>query len=107
MNVRLTAGFHDHLPKALQGIIDAPRLSALARNPQALVSAEQRQLLRDLFSELGPQATVLFDATIESLRQALQAALSQVFLVALVVVAGAWLINFWLKEIPLRGHPLR
>ncbi len=107
MNGRLSAGFHDHLPQALQTVIDAPRLSALARNPQALVSAEQRQVLRDLFSELGPQTTALFDATMVSLRQALQAALSQVFLVALVVVAGAWLINFWLKEVPLQGHPLR
>lgn len=101
--------FPDVRPKRETHRIDWAGMTtlALARNHQALVSAEQRQLLRGLFPELGPQATALFDATIESLRQALQAALSQVFLVALVVVAGACLINFWLEEIPLRGHPLR
>ena len=40
----------------------------------------------------------------QALRQALSLSLSEVFLVALVVTAAAFVINFFIKEIPLRRH---
>jgi hypothetical protein len=46
----------------------------------------------------------IFDQMMATLRQALSSALSDVFLVSMCVVAVAFVINFFVKEIPLRKH---
>ena len=80
------------------------QLSALAHNPQALVSPEAQEQLQAQFSQTGSQGSGLFEQLLDALRHALSSALSEVFLITLAVIVVAWLTVIFLKEIPLRGR---
>jgi hypothetical protein len=74
----------------------------MARNPEVLVSTQAQDQLKNLFSQAGPQGATLYQQTLEILRQALNAGLAEVFLIALIVTAVAFVISFFVKELPLR-----
>jgi EmrB/QacA subfamily drug resistance transporter len=80
------------------------QLSALAHNPQALMSPEAQAQLQAQFSQTGSQGSGLFEQLLDALRHALSSALSEVFLITLAVIVVAWLTVIFLKEIPLRGR---
>ena len=80
------------------------QLSALAHNPQALVSPEAQEQLQAQFSQTGSQGSGLFEQLLDALRHALSSALSEVFLITLAVIVVAWLTVIFLKEIALRGR---
>ncbi len=85
--------------------IPQKELGYLAENPQALVSAEAQAQLKGIFAGSGSQGTALFDQTILAMRHTLDMALSEVFVIAFLTILLAFIINFFLKEIPLRkGH---
>ncbi len=73
-------------------------------NPQALFSSDALAQLKGFFEALGAQGVQLFDQLMATLRGALSSALSEVFLVSMGVVAVAFVVNFFVKEIPLRKH---
>jgi hypothetical protein len=76
----------------------------MVNNPQALFSSDALSQLKGFFETLGAQGMQIFDQLMATLRQALSSALSEVFLVSMGVVAVAFVINFFIKEIPLRKH---
>ena len=80
------------------------QLSALAHNPQALVSPEAQAQLQAQFNQTGSQGAGLLQQLLDAMRHALSSALSEVFLMTLAAAAIAWLIVIFLKEIPLRGR---
>ena len=96
MNNRFATGFINGLPPAIKDNVPAQQLEALSHNPQALLSPEAQGQLKVM---LGP---ALFDQVLHSLRLALQSALSQVFLIGLVVLLVSLVIHMFIKEIPLR-----
>jgi EmrB/QacA subfamily drug resistance transporter len=102
MNNRFASDFIAGLPAQVTSIIPAGRLDALAHNPQALLSADAQATLRSLFEHLGPQGAAYFDQVFHTLRLALASAVTEVFLIALIFAAIAWVANLFLKEIPLR-----
>ncbi|MBI4266796.1 MAG: MFS transporter [Chloroflexi bacterium] len=102
MNNRFAAEFIGGLSPAIKTAVPPERLSDLARNPQALVSAGGQSQLQALSGQYGPPDGALFQQLLEALRQALTTALSQLFLISLAVVLIAFVINLFLKEIPLR-----
>jgi EmrB/QacA subfamily drug resistance transporter len=102
MNNRFASEFTDRLPSVVKTMVPAKELEVLAHNPQALMSPEAQEQLRGIIEQIGPQGAELFQQVLQVLRQSLDSALSQVFLFALLAVAIAFLINLFIKEIPLR-----
>ncbi len=101
MNNRFASEFIAGLPSAVKAIMPPERLLALAHNPQALVSADAQVQLRNLFDSLGVQGTAVFEQVLSALRQALCSGLSEVFLIGFGVLLIAFIVNFFLKEVPL------
>ncbi len=102
MNNRFAAEFVSGLSHTIKAIIPQEQLAYLAHNPQALVNAEAQTQLRGVLEQLGPQGVALLEELLQVMRQSLDSALSEVFLIGLVAVLIAFVINFFVKEIPLR-----
>ncbi len=104
MNNRFLSEFLGGLPPTVKAVVPPERLASMASNPQALVDVEVQAQLRSLFESFGAQGTVLFEQILATLREALNTALVEVFLIGLFVVIAAWVINLFVKEIPLRKY---
>jgi predicted MFS family arabinose efflux permease len=102
MTNRFASEFANNIPPTIKAIIPPELLASLAHNPQALVSAEAQDQLRSILEQTGPQGSALFEQLLQVLRQALDSALSEVFLIGLFVVALAFVIHLFIREIPLR-----
>lgn len=102
MNNRFASELTAKIPDSAKAIIGPERLEALSHNPQALLSSEAQAQLMAILKQAGPQGSALFQQTLEALRRSLETALSQVFLIGVLVLVIAFLINLFIKEIPLR-----
>lgn len=102
MSNHLVSRFIGDLPPALTSVIPAERLTALARNPQALLSTEAQTQLRGALEQLGPQGPALYEQLFGALRRALDSALGEVFLLGLMATLVAFVFNLFIKEVPLR-----
>ncbi len=90
------------LPEAAKAIIPPELLSSVTHNAQALVSPQAQTQLRALFSQSGQQGEALYEQTLHTLREALNSGLTYVFLIALFVTIITFIINLFIKEVPLR-----
>lgn len=105
MHSRMVSGVADALPASVKDALPARMMAAIAENPQLLVDPDRQQQLKALIERLDVHGRGLYDALILGLRQALADALSRTFLVALIVLAVAFVVNLFLKELPLkRSH---
>jgi EmrB/QacA subfamily drug resistance transporter len=104
MNQRFRLSFMQYLPETLKTLIGPKYLDLMTRNPQVLVSPRAQMRLKGFFQGLGPEGTVMADQVLQAMRQALSAAISRVFVWALVLILVGLAANFFLKEIPLRKH---
>jgi EmrB/QacA subfamily drug resistance transporter len=102
MNNKFASEFIGNLPSAVKAAVPTQQLESLAHNPQALMSPEAQSQLQGIIENIGPQGTELFQQVLQTLRQSLDSALSQVFLFAMFAVVVAFIINCFIKEIPLR-----
>ena len=104
MNNRFSSEFTEGLDPEVTAIIPPERLDSLSHNPQALVNPEAQDSLKSLFIHLGDQGAIYFDQLMSTLKVALNSAITQVFLIGFFVVCTAWVVNFFLREIPLRDQ---
>ncbi|MEW6185854.1 MAG: MDR family MFS transporter [Thermodesulfobacteriota bacterium] len=104
MNDRFHFYFLEKLSPALQAMIGPDQLGALAKNPQALVSPKAQMRLRAFFGAYGSQGAAWSEQILNTMRQALALAISQVFLIAMALILVGFIANLFLKEIPLRKH---
>ena len=104
LNRSFLTEFTDKLPNTITDIIPQEQLSAIADNPQALVSPEAQTQLQAVFAGLGEQGIELYNNLLITLREALNTALSNVFLVGLVVILFALAASLFIKQMPLRKH---
>ncbi len=88
----------DSLPQALGEALSPEALATLS-NPQALLSPEATA---GITAQLPPGSEGLVAQLLEAMRTALAGSISLVFIIGLGVVAAAWLVNWFLEEIPLR-----
>lgn len=102
MNNRFASGFIDLLPSEVKDTIPPEQLNNLARNPQALVSTEAQAQLKAILENFGSQGTAFFEHIMQALQLALDSALSEVFLIGAFIVVISFVINLFIKEIPLR-----
>ncbi len=107
LNNRFAIEFMNGVPATIKATVPMDRLELLLRNPQALVSPEAQDQLKGMFALLGTQGAAIYEQVMTTLRQALSSALSLVFLIAFAVLIIAFVMNFFITEIPLRkGHVL-
>ena len=104
MNSRFASEFLGGLSPEAKVVIPPAQLDALVHNPQALLSPEAQDQLRAAFEQMGPQGASLFEQVFHTLKLALTSGITQVFFIGLVVVSVAWVVNLFLKEIPLRNQ---
>jgi len=104
MNNRFASEFMAGLPAQAKEIVPPEQLDLLVHNPQALFSTNATDQLKSFFEQLGPQGAALFDQVINALKSALNSGITEVFFIALILVAVGWVANLFLKEIPLRKH---
>jgi hypothetical protein len=102
MNHVLYADFIKNVQPSIKTAVDISELSALAKNPQALINPNAHHQLKDLFESLGTKGETLFREMMATLQDALGSALQNVFFVIFCVVVLGFLTNFFLREIPLR-----
>ncbi|MBI4331980.1 MAG: MFS transporter [Chloroflexi bacterium] len=99
---RFAGGFIAGLPPNVRAVVPEGQLEFLSRNPQALVNAEAQDQLRDMFGSLGSRGPAVFEQTMQVMRRSLDSAISGVFLIGMLAVLVAFVLNLFLKEIPLR-----
>ena len=102
MTNHFAASFLTRIPEMIKSFIPMSTLSAMASNPQVLLSPDAQNQIKNLLSPLGAQGTTAYNQLLQALRQSLDSALAQVFLIGLVIILIAFVLNFFLREIPLR-----
>ncbi len=102
MNNRFASEFMGGLPAQAKAVIPPAQLDLLVHNPQALFSINATDQLKSSLEQLGPQGAALFDQVMQTLKSALNSGITEVFFIALILVAVGWVANLFLKEIPLR-----
>jgi EmrB/QacA subfamily drug resistance transporter len=95
-----TAGFIKQLPPQVKSSISPDQISALAQNPQALISPQAQAQLQSLLTSLGAQSDL--NQIVLALRESLVSAIAGVLLIACAVMVVAFVVNLFIKEIPLR-----
>ena len=98
MNNRFYSEFMGNLSPTVKTFVPSEQLASMANNPQALVSVEAQNQLKSMFEAFGEQGMALFDQLLFTLREALNSAISHVFLVGLGIIIFAFLVNFFMKE---------
>jgi EmrB/QacA subfamily drug resistance transporter len=104
MTNRFASDFATKLPETIKAIIPPQMLSSVTHSAQALLSFQIQDQLKALFSQFGQQGATFYEQTIHVLREALNSGLSEIFIIALIVTILVFIINLFLKEIPLRKH---
>jgi EmrB/QacA subfamily drug resistance transporter len=104
MNNRFAAELGAKLPDAVKSTVPAQQLNTLLHNPQALMSPDAQNQLQGIINKVGDQSGALFQQVMQSLRQSLDVSIAHVFLYGMFVIVLAFIINFFIKEIPLRSH---
>ncbi|MBI5289016.1 MAG: MFS transporter [Chloroflexi bacterium] len=99
LNDELAAG----LPAQVQEQAPAPLLEGL-KNPRILLDDAALARVRDegFGPVFGADATRLFEATIASMERALATSITEIFLIATVLMAAGFVLAFFLREAPLR-----
>ena len=100
--MRFASSLQDGLPEAIKAVVPAQRITAMAKNPQVLMSPEAQGHLKTVMLQFDPNGVDHYNQLLNALKQSLDTALSQVFFVGLIMLIFAFIFNLFLKEIPLR-----
>ncbi len=100
LNNTFASSFLSNLSAEAKVYISSEELASIVDNPQALVSADARTNLQQMFEGAGPQRDELYNQTLSTLQGSLSTALTQVFTAFLIIAVLAMIINFFLKGIP-------
>ncbi len=104
MNNQFATTLIAKLPTEVLNGAPSAQLNSLMSNPQALVSTDAQAQLQGLVANIGDPSGTLLDRVMQALREALSSSITQVFLFAFIAIVVAFIINLFLKEIPLRQH---
>jgi EmrB/QacA subfamily drug resistance transporter len=102
MTNRFASDFAAKLPETIKAVIPPQLLSSVTHSAQALLSFQVQGQLKALFSQFGQQGATFYEQTLQVLREALNSGLKEIFIIALIVTILTFIINLFLKEIPLR-----
>jgi hypothetical protein len=102
MTNRFASDFAAKLPETIKAIIPPQMLSSVTNSAQVLLSFQIQDQLKALFSQFGQQGATFYEQTLQVLREALNSGLREIFVIALIVTVLVFIINLFLKELPLR-----
>lgn len=103
MNTIFFSKFTRNIPEEITSVIGSDKLIQIAKNPQALVNSNAQSQLKTLFEIIGDKGNYLFSSMITSLQESLNSALMSIFTISFITVIIAFILNLYLKEIPLRN----
>jgi len=101
MTNRFASGLIGTLPPEVKAAMPPGQLSALAENPQALLSGDAQDRLQAGLGPAGPQSEDLFERLLDTLRQALSSSIDDVFKISLVVILAAGVATLFLGGVPV------
>ena len=101
MNNRFHSALAAEMPAQLKQAMGGDAAGKLD-NPQVLISPEARSALQASFDKFGAQGQQLFEAFMTAVRQALDTAISDLFLGAFFLSLIGLVVVFFLREVPLR-----
>jgi EmrB/QacA subfamily drug resistance transporter len=104
MNNRFASALVAKLPPSFLQMVPPAQLDALSRNPQVLMSPEAQAQLQSIIGQMGDQGAALLPQVMQAFRESLSLSISSVFHYAFFAVVLAFIVNLFLKEIPLRAH---
>jgi EmrB/QacA subfamily drug resistance transporter len=100
LNNRFAAQLANTVPQSVQEALSPEVLPGLARNPQAMINPAAGEQLRAAFSSVEAGGDLLFQQLLQTLRESLASAITEVFLIGMFAVALAWLVTIFMKEAP-------
>jgi EmrB/QacA subfamily drug resistance transporter len=98
---RYVQSFQASLSPEVRQAVPATVLDGFS-NPQALMNPEQGEVIRRAFAQAGPDGARLLAELQEIVRQALASSVHEVFVFGSLVAAIAWVLVWFIEEIPLR-----
>lgn len=100
LNSRFSSAMSESLPSGITKALgtNASKLD----NPQALLSASSRAQLHALFAKAGTAGDQMYNTFMATVRHSLQTGISDLFVVGTFVIGAAFVVVFFLKEVPLR-----
>jgi EmrB/QacA subfamily drug resistance transporter len=104
MSSRFAADLATRITPEMKTALPPAQLDSIVHNPQALFSPEAQAQLQGFFSQAGQEGAALFQDLLTALRQSLDSAIARVFFVGFGIVLLGFVVNLFLKEIPLRAH---
>jgi EmrB/QacA subfamily drug resistance transporter len=105
MNNRFLSGFIGQIPENVKNSVSVDELTALAHNPQALVSPAAQAQLQEMLTKPGIESS-MYQKVMDMLQQALSSSVTQTFLIACFILIAGLVISFLLKNVktvPLQG----
>jgi EmrB/QacA subfamily drug resistance transporter len=102
MNNKFAAALIAKLPADFIKLVPSQQLDTMIHNPEALMNPEAQSQLQGIISGLGDQGAPLLQQVTQAFRESLALSISRVFLYAFIAIVAAFVINFFIKEIPLR-----
>jgi EmrB/QacA subfamily drug resistance transporter len=98
------------IPDTIRASIPAQQLDAI-KNPQVFMSPEAMQQMQQQAAAFGPRGQEMLQLLLTAVRQSLASAIDTVFFAGMLILIGAFLLTFFIPEIPLRrrspgGAPL-
>jgi EmrB/QacA subfamily drug resistance transporter len=103
MTNRFATEFLTRIPESVKGVITPEVLSSFMNNLLAMVPGAQSQL-QSLFTQFGAQGNDLYQQTLTALHQSLDVSLTMVFFIVFLLTAATFVINLFIKEVPLRSQ---
>ncbi len=100
---RFTHELSRHIPAAVAKALPATALHKIA-NPSVLLSPAAFTQLSHVFSRFGPAGVTLAHALIAGVRASLALATQEVFIAGAGLLCIAFVVTWFLREIPLRRH---
>ena len=88
------------MPESVKKVISPEKLATIADDPYALLSPTANDQLEQNFQAVGPEGVELLSQFLDALRHSLSNAISDVFLISLVIIIAAWLVTLFLKGVP-------
>jgi EmrB/QacA subfamily drug resistance transporter len=100
MNNRFFTDFINRIPETVKNVIPMDSITALAHNPQALVSPEAQAQLREMLTQPGVDATV-YNQVMDTLHQSLASAITGAFFIGFLILLVGLALSFFLKVKPI------
>ncbi len=102
MNNRFAIESLARIPAEVKQALPPQVLNSITGNAQALLNPNAQTGLKAAFDQMGQQGAVLYQQTLQGLKESLSAAMTEVFLISFLIIIVAFVVNWFIKEIPLR-----